>query len=143
MSASQSSAVIQGARRTPAACEFFISIDEWNRFARSLLVRPVRISEFIGQQSLLDPDPVKENGDQRRQSQEAIQTRGEHRHANEEHDVSQIDWMSREPIDAMCNESMIFLYYQSRRVKPPECALGDEPDCQSNDDKAQSSQISY
>ena len=38
----------------------FISIDEWNQFARSLLVPAVRISEFLGQHSLLDPDPVEE-----------------------------------------------------------------------------------
>ena len=119
-------------------CEFFISIDEWNQFARSLLIRPVRISEFIGQHLLLDPDPVEEDRDQRRHSQETIQTRGVHRHANEEHDVSQIDWMSREPVDAMCNELMIFLYYQSRRVKPPECDLGDKKNCKSDDHKGQS-----
>ena len=46
------------------ACEFFISIDEWNQLARSLLIRPVRISEFIGQHSLLDPDPTEDYRDQ-------------------------------------------------------------------------------
>ena len=40
------------------------SIDEWNQLARGLLIRSVDISEFFGQQSLLDPDPVKENRDQ-------------------------------------------------------------------------------
>ena len=42
----------------------FISIDEWNKFARHLFIRPVGISEFFGQHSLLDLDPDKENRDQ-------------------------------------------------------------------------------
>ncbi len=43
----------------------FISIDEWNQFARSLHIHPVGVSEFLGKHFLLHPDSVEEDRDQK------------------------------------------------------------------------------
>jgi len=50
---------------TPVSPFKFISIDEWNQFARSLPIRPVGISEFLAKHFLLHPDPVEEDRDQK------------------------------------------------------------------------------
>ncbi len=49
----------------PVMWKFIISIDEWNQFARSLSIRPVGISEFLGKHFLLHPDSVEEDRDQK------------------------------------------------------------------------------
>ena len=89
----------------------FISIDERNYFAGSLLVPPVRIAEFLGQQFLLHPDPDQENRDQGRHYQGSVQRPNEYGQTNHDHESSQIDGMAHEPENAVDDELVVFPDY--------------------------------
>ena len=52
-----------------------------------------------------------------------------HRQADDSHDESQIDWISGETVDAVCNELVVFPDDHGPGVISPECNLADKHNC--------------